>query len=324
MRYYVFLPVVTFACASQAQSPQRRLTPAAKPTGDAVAAAPAQEPASPARESEKANEEQAAKIASLEAKMGSMEAMVTEIRNRLAQIESRPAMAETKGRVETPTERVDSGKTQEGPKVTAPRVTRPRAARPKAGSGTISGKVTLGKASPAEGAVVYLVGPGPTKKAKAEIHQQNHSFSPSQTVVPRGSTIDFPNDDKVFHNVFSVSKAARFDLGLYKAGSSKAVTFDRTGVVDVFCNIHPQMVAKIKVVDNAYYATVERDGRFTIKGVPAGKHKIAAWKSGFEESAVEVEVPSGGTTELALDLSKSGEATQAHLRKDGTPYGRYK
>jgi plastocyanin len=96
---------------------------------------------------------------------------------------------------------------------------------------------------------VYLEnvpGPPPTP-LKGVIRQRDLSFLPGIMVVPTGTTIEFPNDDKVFHNVFSVSSAARFDLGLYKSGTSKEVTLKRPGVVDVYCNIHPQMAARIKV-----------------------------------------------------------------------------
>src|SRR4029078_815115 len=96
-------------------------------------------------------------------------------------------------------------------------------------------------------------GARPRPKTHAIIKQREKQFEPPLTVVVKGTTIDFPNEDKIFHNVFSVSRAARFDLGLYKSGTAKSVEMKRAGVVDVYCNIHPDMIAKVKVLDNAYY-----------------------------------------------------------------------
>ena len=96
-------------------------------------------------------------------------------------------------------------------------------------------------------------------------------------MVETGTTVEFPNDDRIFHNVFSLSQAAKFDLGLYKSGASKRVTFGAPGVVDVYCNIHPDMAATIKVVDSHHFAVTDADGRFRIEGVPAGTHRYVAW-----------------------------------------------
>ena len=85
---------------------------------------------------------------------------------------------------------------------------------------------------------------------------------------------DVPTDDKIFHNVFSLSRTARFDLGLYKSGESKAVKMKRVGEVDVYCNIHPEMVSKILVLDTRYYAVTDRNGRFSIDGVPPGEYGV--------------------------------------------------
>ena len=198
-----------------------------------------------------------------------------------------------------------------------------------ASAGTVGGAIVLTKdgapKKDAAGVVVYLENvavPGPAQAAQA-IHQRELTFTPGLLVVVKGTTVEFPNDDKVFHNVFSVSKAAKFDLGLYKSGSTKSVTFETPGVVDVYCNIHPQMVAKIRVVENAFFAVTKADGAFQIPNVPAGTYPIVAWQAFGEEKRGEVKVGASGTSTIRFTLAE-GQAPQRHTRKDGTPYGRYK
>jgi plastocyanin len=174
--------------------------------------------------------------------------------------------------------------------------------------------------------VVYLEGvPEPARGAgpTPKMIQRNLAFLPELVVVRRGDSVEFPNEDKVFHNVFSVSEGAKFDLGLYKSGSSKIVTFRAPGVIDVYCNIHPEMVAKILVVDTGHYAVTGKDGSFRIGGVPPGKYGIVAWQVHGEPRRGTVTVTAGGTSQVSFDLEEV-EASRRHLRKDNTPYGRYK
>ena len=176
-----------------------------------------------------------------------------------------------------------------------------------------------------EAAVVYLddVPGAPAKTDKhAIIKQREKQFEPPLTVVVKGTTIDFPNEDKIFHNVFSVSRTSRFDLGLYKSGSSKSVEMKRAGTVDVYCNIHPDMVAKVRVVDNAYYTITDAAGQFAIEGVPPGKYPITAWLPSGDEAHGTVEVKSGEAAKIVLEV-KALAGRETHTRKDGTPYGRY-
>ena len=141
--------------------------------------------------------------------------------------------------------------------------------------------------------------------------------------VPQGGTVDFPNEDKIFHNVFSVSRPARFDLGLYKSGTTKSVEMKRSGTVDVYCNIHPDMVAKVKVLDNGFYATTTATGAFDIEGVPAGDYPIVAWLPSGDEVKGTVTVKAGEAADVKLEV-KTEAKRETHSRKDGTPYGRYK
>ena len=199
-----------------------------------------------------------------------------------------------------------------------------RAAREQ--TGAITGRIDVTNRDSDGGIVVYLEDVPEKRRhgpaATHTIHQKDKQFVPQVTAVRRGDTVGFPNEDKIFHNVFSVSRAARFDLGLYKSGTSKSVALKRPGVVDVYCNIHPEMVAKIKVVDTSYYATTGADGRFRIEGVPPGTYPIVAWQPHGKEHRGTVRVTRGKTAEVKVEL-EAGKQPRRHLRKDGTPYGRY-
>ena len=109
------------------------------------------------------------------------------------------------------------------------------------------------------------------------IVQQNKKFDPNFLVVPQGSTVDFPNLDPWFHNVFSQFRGKRFDLGLYQAGAQRSVKFDMAGVSYLFCNIHPDMTAIIVSLDSKYYAVSDKSGHARIVGVPPGKYELHVW-----------------------------------------------
>jgi plastocyanin len=152
--------------------------------------------------------------------------------------------------------------------------------------------------------VVYLES-GPigafdeTSRGEASLDQRNEAFFPYVLAVQAGATVAFPNDDRTYHNVFSFSKAKRFDLGRYARGQSKSVRFDRPGVVRVFCDIHAHMSAFILVFAHPYFAATDSEGRFQIPSVPAGSYTIAVWTDGIVRETRKIEVPSG---EAAVDL----------------------
>jgi plastocyanin len=125
---------------------------------------------------------------------------------------------------------------------------------------------------------------GAPSRGKLQIVQKNKSFQPHLLVVPVGTTVDFPNRDPFFHNVFSLFDGKRFDLGLYEAGSTNSVRFDRLGVSFLFCNIHPEMSAVVVAVDTPYYGISDRTGHVSISNVPDGKYEMHVW---YERSLPE-------------------------------------
>lgn len=154
-------------------------------------------------------------------------------------------------------------------------------------------------------AVVYLagkIGPAPSPASGAAMAQSDTTFAPPLLVVPLETTVEFPNEDPFFHNVFSYSAAARFDLGRYPQGSSKEVTFAEPGLVKVYCEVHESMRAAIVVVENAYWASPAEDGSFRIEGVPEGTYTAVAWHADHGKVERQVTVRAAETTRLELEL----------------------
>jgi plastocyanin len=136
-------------------------------------------------------------------------------------------------------------------------------------------------------------------RADGVLNQRNEAFFPYVLAVQAGATVHFPNDDRTYHNVFSFSKARRFDLGRYPRGQSKSVRFDRPGVVRVFCDIHSHMSAFILVFAHPFFASTDAEGRFRIPDVPAGSYTLAVWTDGAVRETRKLEVPAG---DAVLDL----------------------
>src|SRR5262249_17522216 len=137
-----------------------------------------------------------------------------------------------------------------------------------------------------------------TEPGHAVMDQRNETFVPHVLAITTGTTVDFPNSDRIYHNVFSLSKPAKFDLGRYPVGHSRAIRFDRPGIVRVFCDIHSHMNAFILVFSHPYFAMTDTDGRYRIDNVPPGTYQVVAWNEGVTTEARSVVVPDGGTTEL--------------------------
>ena len=153
-------------------------------------------------------------------------------------------------------------------------------------------------------AVVYVIGPtgGAAGPRRVELAQRDTAFIPNVLVVSPGTTVDFPNYDPFFHNVFSFSKPKRFDLGRYPRGDRKSVTFDKPGVVKIYCEVHKWMRAAVLVLENPYYAEVAADGSYRIDDVPPGRYRVAVWHMDRGEKVYEVDVSSGGAARLDASL----------------------
>ena len=136
-----------------------------------------------------------------------------------------------------------------------------------------------------------------------QIAQHGKAFTPDFLVVVAGTTVEFPNWDPFSHNVFSRSRAASFDLDRYGQGQSKSYTFNNVGVVQLFCNIHPQMKAVLLVVPNRCFARADAEGRFTISDVPPGQYVLVGWNDRAGEQRQTIDVPAAGLQGLAVTLS---------------------
>jgi len=137
---------------------------------------------------------------------------------------------------------------------------------------------------------------------RVSIRQTNEEFVPHVVAVTAGSTVEFPNDDLIFHNVFSLSRVATFDLGRYPRNASKARTFTKPGVVKVFCHLHSHMSAIVRVFPHPYFAVPDRNGRFTIPDVPVGRVEVTAWHERAGEVTRSASVEDGSAAELTFSL----------------------
>jgi hypothetical protein len=161
--------------------------------------------------------------------------------------------------------------------------------------------------------------PGPFR-----LVQHNKSFEPHILVIPAGAVVEFPNHDPFFHNVFSLFEGKRFDLGLYEAGTSKRVQFDRVGISYIFCNIHAEMSAAVIALDTPYYATSDRKGEIVIPEVPIGRYTMHVWyETALPEnlSALTKDItvtPESST--LGIVEIPAAPTTAAHKNKYGLDY----
>ena len=155
---------------------------------------------------------------------------------------------------------------------------------------------------PAQNAVVWLEAagdPAPAQPSRVVLDQRNLTFFPHVLAVRVGTTVEFPNNDRVFHNVFSFRDGKKFDLGIYPVGATKQVTFSEPGVSRLFCNIHPNMAGYVVAVDSPWFATSDADGRFSIPDVEPGTYTWRAWRAAGPVVSGSVTVRAGAVLEVA-------------------------
>jgi len=155
--------------------------------------------------------------------------------------------------------------------------------------------------------VIYLKSAPSMPQAKGggeefQMLQLGETFIPHVLPIVKGSTVSFPNQDPIFHNVFSLSGTESFDLGRYPKGDSRSVTFDEVGIVPVFCHLHSDMSAIILVLDNPYFAVPDPDGQYQIENIPAGTYTLVAWHERSEQVEQQVDVTAGHTLELDITV----------------------
>jgi hypothetical protein len=141
----------------------------------------------------------------------------------------------------------------------------------------------------------------PPKPPVTEIlNQEGARFQPDLIAVPIGSTVEFPNSDPIFHNVFSLSKAQPFDLGYYPKGQTRTVKFNSPGVVQVYCHIHANMYAAIVVTASPWFQKPLSDGSFSFSNVPAGRYRLTAWHKIAGLYKLDIQVPETGSADVTI------------------------
>jgi plastocyanin len=187
------------------------------------------------------------------------------------------------------------------------------------GKGALSGQVLLDD-SQEKGAIVYVVGFEEAAPAEPQILQQiSKKFIPAFLPITKGQFVEIINKDQVRHNVFSISATRKFDLGLTGPHETHKIIFNTPGVVDVYCNIHPEMVSTILVLPNRAYARADHEGHYQINNIPTGKFTVYAWHPLAQSEHQQVSIKEGATTKIEWKLHIN-KKTNLHLNKFGRPY----
>ncbi len=153
------------------------------------------------------------------------------------------------------------------------------------------------------------------------VASRSKALLPHIVVVPLGSTVAFPNEDTITHNLFSVSKPNDFDLGFYKRGTTMTKKFDYAGIVNVYCNVHPDMSAVVHVVTTPYFTKADGQGAWKIAGVVPGTYRLNAWNEIGGSVIADIEVSQSGVVgQLNLTIDTRKHKRTQHLNKEGKPY----
>ena len=148
---------------------------------------------------------------------------------------------------------------------------------------------------------------------------RNKMLVPHVLAIPVGSTVAFPNDDPISHNLFSLSSGNAFDLGLYRKGAGKTEKFDAVGIVNVYCNVHPNMSAVIHIMSAPYYGFADANGHYAFD-VPPGRYRLVAWNEQGGMSETMIDVSGAGTAMAALTIDSRNFRAGSHMNKLGRPY----
>ena len=164
--------------------------------------------------------------------------------------------------------------------------------------------ITLAPESELRHVVIYLKDAPKTTvpPMRAEIRQRGENFVPRVVAVTVGSEVDFPNEDPLYHNVFSLSRVKTFDLGRYPRGKSRGQRFDKPGLVKVFCQIHSHMSATVMVFDHPWFSVPDEGGTFALPAVPPGMHQITAWHERLGDTTMQVRVEPGRSASVDFVL----------------------
>ncbi len=189
-------------------------------------------------------------------------------------------------------------------------------------AGTITGTAKVKGLRTPENVMVYLTkappASGDPSMAELVMDQRNLEFIPHVLPVLVGSSVQFPNNDKVDHNIFSMSRTKKFNLGSYKPGESKTMLFDKPGIVEIRCDVHAEMAAYILVMKNPYFAVTDKKGHFEIpdpsylkqaglenvSGLPPGKYTVRTWHEKLKSQKKYVLIPDSGDVSIKLDLTR--------------------
>lgn len=191
----------------------------------------------------------------------------------------------------------------------------------------LSGRIELvGGDAAIDEAVVYFI-PESSDASRStsavpefEIVTRNKALSPTVMAVPRGALVSFPNEDPILHNLFSVSPDNGFDLGIYGPGEAPSVTFEETGVVNIYCNVHHDMHAHVLVIDSPWQTRPVSDGRFRIEGLPAGPGELHVWHRQTERWSRPLRLPADAPVRISMEVTKP--RLPPHRDKAGQPYNR--
>ncbi len=206
----------------------------------------------------------------------------------------------------------------------------PRASHGAENTGSVTGEVivfetgflgTSKKKENRSSVLVYITGfKSAAPESTPKVVQKDMKFHPEILPIVAGQKVRFPNQDDIYHNVFSVSKSNPFDLGQNRgAENAGIVAFKNPGLVSIFCNIHPQMIAYIIVLNNSAFGMTDKNGKFTIQGIPRGDYKINAWRPNAKRVTRLIKIESDKQSIIHLEI-RGSTRTVPHKRKDGSQY----